>query len=252
MTISVIILAKNEKQNIVDCIESVKFADEINVIDDCSSDNTPELARQAGARVFNRAMNGNYGEQYNFAISMATGDWILIIDADERVTPSLKEEIVRVTNLNEMCGYKISYLNFAIGQPLYHGGWFSHSGLRLFPRGMVQYEGAVHSQMIHKLPVKKLKGHVIHYTYPTWEHYFNKFNSYTQLAAQENYKKNKQANFLGDILLRPFFAFFKMYILRSGWRDGKIGFIMAVFHFFYTMVKYVKLYYMQNTMEDRK
>jgi len=252
MTISAIILAKNEKDNIAECIESVKFVDEINVIDDFSTDDTVKIAEKMGAKIYQRALDGNFAAQYNFALTMATGDWILIIDADERVTPELKEEIRQVTTLNERYGYKISYLNFAVGRPLYHGGWLSHSGLRLFPQGMVRYEGLVHSQMIHKLPLRTLKNYFLHYSYPTWEHYFKKFNSYTELAAQENHKKGKQANFFGDILLRPFFAFFKMYILRSGWRDGKIGLIMAVFHFFYTMTKYVKLYYMQNTMGGTK
>lgn len=246
VSLSVVIIAKNEEKNIKDCIASVQFADEIIVIDDLSTDATIKIAENMGAIVYRRAMNGDYAAQYNFALAKATSDWILIVDADERVTPELKKEILAVIANNTHCGYKVSFLNFAMDQPLYHGGWFSHSGLRLFPRDTVRYEGMVHSNMVHELPLLKLENHFLHYSYANWERYFAKFNVYTKLAAKENYKKGKKAHFFSDIILRPFYAFFKMYILRGGWLDGKMGFIMAAYHLFYTMTKYVRLYYMEK------
>lgn len=246
MSITAIILAKNEEKNIVDCIEAVTFAEQIIVVDDFSTDRTRELAVSKGAEVYQRAMAGDYAAQYNFALEKATADWILIVDADERVTPELKHEIILAARANEPCGYKISFLNFALDKPLYHGGWFSHSGLRFFPRGRVVYAGVVHSEMIHSLPLKTMKHHFLHYSYPNWDHYFAKFNSYTKLAAKERHKKGKKASFFLDVVLRPWYAFFKMYILRGGWLDGKMGFVMAAYHLFYTMTKYVRLYYIEK------
>lgn len=246
MSLTAVIIAKNEEKNIKECIASVQFADEILVIDDLSTDATLEIARTMGAKVFKRAMNGDYASQYNYALSQAATDWILIIDADERVTPELKDEILAVIADNTQYGYKISFLTFAMEQPLYHGGWFSHSGLRLFPRNTVRYDGMVHSHMVHELPLRKLKNHFLHYSYANWDRYFAKFNAYTKLAAKENYKRGKKAYFFSDIVLRPCYAFLKMYILRGGWMDGKMGFIMAAYHLFYTMTKYVRLYYMEK------
>lgn len=246
MSLGVIIIAKNEEKNIKDCLLSVQFADEIIVIDDLSTDATAEIAGNMGANVYQREMNGDYASQYNYAIEKISTDWVLSVDADERVTHELKQEILAVIADNEQYGYKISFLNFAMDQPLYHGGWFSHSGLRLFPRGTVRYEGKVHSIMVHELPLRKLKNHFLHYSYGNWDRYFVKFNTYTKLAAIENYHKGKRAHFVNDIVFRPLFAFFKMYILRSGWMDGKMGFIMAAYHLFYTMAKYVRLYYIEK------
>lgn len=252
MNLSVITLAKNEERNIRDCLQSVQFADEWIVIDDCSADATAQIAQKMGASVYQRAMNGDYASQYNFAVDKVTGDWILIVDADERVTPELKEEILRAMQGPKNAGYVISHLNMVMGKPLRHGGWYSNGGLRLFPRGTVVHEGLVHSQMKHSLNLHRLKSPYFHYPYPTWERYFQKFNAYTQLSAQDNYRKGKRANFFFDVMLRPWVAFFKMYILKSGWRDGKIGFVLAVFHFFYTMAKYVRLYYIREEQGQPK
>ena len=246
MSLSVVIVAKNEQLNINDCIESVRFADEIVVIDDMSTDATASIAQSLGAVVYQRAMDGDYASQYNYGFTKATKDWVLIVDADERVTPELRDEILAAVANGERRGYEISHLNYVMGQPLRHGGWYSNGGIRLFPRGTVHLEGYVHSRMVHDLPLVKLTSYYLHYPYPTWERYFEKFNRYTELAAAENFRKKRPIRIFNDDMLRPFAAFFKMYVLKSGWRDGKIGFVLAVFHFFYTMAKYVKSYYRQK------
>lgn len=246
MNLSVLILAKNEEKNIRPCIESVLFADEVIVIDDFSTDATAEIAKGLGARVFQRALNGNWGEQQTFAIQQASCEWIYFIDADERMTPELIEAVKEIVKSNEKYTYRIPRLNHLMGQELRHGGWYDY-GIHLLPKAGSSVEGLVHPHAIHQYQEKRLKNkHMLHYPYRDWDHYLNKLNLYTTLAAEKNKLKGKKSNFFLDIMLRPYVAFFKMYILKSGWRDGKIGFILASFHFFYTMMKYVKLYYLDK------
>lgn len=251
MTLTVLILAKNEEKNIRDCIASAQFADEIIVIDDFSSDATAEIAAGMGAKICQRAMNGDWGSQQTFAIQQASSQWIFFLDADERIPPELAAEVRQAVQLNEKYTYKVSRLNHLMGRKLRYGGWYPDFGIHLLPREGVYVEGFVHPQIHHNYPVRFLKHHIIHFPYSSWEHYFNKLNLYTKLAAEKNNKNGKKANFFFDIMLRPYFAFFKMYILKSGWRDGKVGFILASFHFFYTMAKYVKLYYLQEEQKNK-
>ena len=246
MTISAVIIAKNEEKNIADCIKSVSFVSEIILVDDYSSDKTKEIAENMGAKVYQRALAGNWGEQQTFAINQATSDWVLFIDADERVTEELAEEIQKVICKNERFTYSIPFLNHSMGDRIKYGVLGSSSFVRLFPKDNVYVEGLVHPVFHHPYEVKKLKGFMLHYTYDNWEQYLGKFNLYTKLAAQKNYDDGKRTNFFFDIILRPWVAFFKMFVLKSGWRDGKPGFILCVFHYFYTMMKYVRLYYLEK------
>lgn len=252
MSLSVLILSKNEEKYIGDCIKSASFADEVILIDDYSADSTVKIAKELGVKVYQRVMNGDWGAQQTFAIEQATTEWIFFLDADERITPQLTVEIQKTIALNEIYAYKVPRLNHAMGRPLRYGGWYPDYVLRLVPQKDVRVEGLVHPYFVHQYTEKKLKNPIIHFTYHNWEQYFNKLNLYTTLAAKKNIQKGKTAYFIRDILLRPLFAFIKMYILRAGWRDGKIGLILALFHFFYTMAKYVKMYDLQRTVEDGK
>lgn len=248
LNLTALILAKNEEKNIAACIKSVLFAGEIIVIDDFSTDRTAAIAEELGARVVQRAMNGNWGEQQTFAVQQATKDWVYFIDSDERMTPELRAEVEKIVTGNEKAAWRNARLNFFWEQPLLHGGWYPDYGLHLVPREGTYVEGKVHQQICHPYEERKLPegAHLIHYPYRSWEHYFNKLNLYTTLAAEKNKAKGKKASFL-DILLHPVMAVFKMYILKAGWRDGKVGFVLAGFHYCYTMAKYVKLYYMDKS-----
>ncbi len=246
MTLTVLILAKNEEINIRACIESVLFADEIIVIDDFSTDRTAEIARSLGAKVVQRAMEGNWGEQQTFAIQQAGSEWVYFIDADERMTPELAAEVCAAVKRNEKHAYRNARLNHFWGQELRHGGWYPDYGIHLLPKEGSYVTGFVHPQIHHPYTEKKIHQHMMHYPYRSWEHYFNKFNRYTELAAKKNKENGKRVNFFFDIIIRPWVAFFKMYIIKAGWRDGKIGFILASFHFAYTMAKYVKLAYIDK------
>lgn len=246
-SLTVLILARNEENNICDCIKSALFADEVVVIDDFSTDNTKQIAEQLGATVYQHAMNGNWGEQQNFAIDQAKTEWVFFLDADERITTKLADEIKSTVKNNERYAYKVPRLNHVMGEAIYHCGWYPDYGYHLMPRDGFRVEGFVHPTFVHNLPVKHLTNHIIHYTYVSWEQYFNKFNLYTRLAAEKKLAQGKGSNFFIDIVIRPCIAFLKMYVLKSGWRSGKTGFIISALHSFYTMTKYVKLYYLQKS-----
>mgnify|MGYP004485412889 CR=1 FL=1 len=246
-TVSVIILTHNEEENIVDCIQSVSFADQVLVIDDFSTDTTLEKAQQLGAKVIQHPMNGDFGGQRNFAIAQADTDWILFLDADERISPQLGREIKAVIEDVDRYAYWIVRENRFHFNKATHGVLRPDWVLRLIPRDGASVEGYVHEAIRSTYPSKRLSGPMYHYTYDNWNQYFNKFNNYTTLSAEKYRDKGKSCSFVKDIILRPMWAFIKMYILEKGFLDGKIGFILSVNHYFYTMTKYVKLYYLNKS-----
>ena len=247
--VSVLILAKNEEKFIGACIKSVlNFADEIIVIDDNSTDRTAEIAASLGAKIVVHSLDGNWGAQQTFAIEQASCEWIFFIDADERATKELSNRIKQIINEDDRrFAYLTARLSYFWGQPLKHGGWFPDYVVRLIPRQGTYVTGFVHPKINHDYEEKKLpeSEYLVHYPYRDWNHYFNKLNFYTTLAAKKAKEAGKSASIL-DMILHPIWASFRMYILRGGWLDGKIGFILAAFHYFYTMTKYVKLYYIDK------
>ena len=249
MKLTVLILAKNEEKYIGDCLKSVAFADEIIVIDDFSTDATKEISLAHGAKVVRHALNGDWGAQQTFAIGQASSPWVFFIDADERVSRKLRSRIQNILAQDDRrFAYKVARLNYFWEQPLLHGGWFPDYVVRLFPADGSSVTGKVHPAIVHPYEEKFLTKdeHMIHYPYRDWEHYFGKLNLYTTLAAKKMQEKGKRARLL-DFVSHPFWAAFRMYVLQGGWRDGRIGFVLACFHYFYTMAKYVKLYYLEKT-----
>jgi len=244
--LAVIILTRNEEANIEAAIESVAFADEILIIDSGSTDRTQELAAKMGARVITHPMDEEgFAGQRNFALTQTKANWVFYLDADERITSEAKTEIQQVVNQNKQYAYKIKRVNIVFGQPMKYGEHRPDWCMRLFPRETVHWNGVVHESPYTQLPVERLRFVLHHYTYTDWHRYFEKFNQYTTLMATRMYEQGKQAMFL-DILIHPIFAFFRFYILRLGLLDGKQGLIFALNHYFYTMTKYVKLYYKQR------
>ncbi len=245
--VSVLILARNEEQNIAECIKSCSFAKETIVIDDNSSDKTKEIAESLGAKVINRSMNGDWGGQQTFAIKQASCEWIFFIDADERCSKELCDEIEKTVLKNEKCAYWIKRKNKFHYNKAIHGSLRPDYVCRLMPAKDSYVEGYVHPAIITPYENRKLQECMYHYTYNNWEQHINKINKYTTLAAEKYYMKNKKINFITDIFFRPIWAFFKTYIFDKGFLDGKIGFVFAVQHSYYTMMKYVKLYYLYKS-----
>ena len=249
MKLAVIILTHNEERHIEECIKSAAFADEILVIDDESTDRTAELARAQGARVVERPLAGDFAAQRNFALTQTDADWVLYVDADERINVGTDRELRHIMAENVRAVYEIKRINVAFGQQMHYGGHRPDYPRRFFPHDAVHWEGLVHERTESVLPVQRLHGSLLHYTYTDWDRYFQKFNQYTTLMAERQYADGKRASFL-KILLDPPFAFFRFYILQRGFLDGRLGFILAVTHGFYTMVKYIKLHYMETASKE--
>ena len=241
--VSVLILAKNEEKNISDCINSCSFAGEVLVIDDGSTDNTRQIAESLGARVIHRSMNGDWGGQQTFAIEQARNPWIFFIDADERCTPELAKEIREKVENGDKFGYWVRRINHFNRKMVKHGPLSPDWVCRLIPTEGSYVEGFVHPKIVHQFEDKRLCHDMLHYTYDTWEQYLNKMNHYSTLAAKKNIENGKKSIFLLDIILRPAFAFFKMYILKLGVLDGQIGYMLSKNYANYTMNKYIKMKY---------
>lgn len=249
MKLSVIIIAKNEAENISDCLASVAFADEIIVVDDNSTDDTARLAKNAGATVYQRAMEGGFAGQQNFAIEKAQGDWLLLLDCDERITAELAREIQAVMKVAS-CTYYIRRLNHFAKRRVRFGTLRVDKVCRLLPNKGVYLEGLVHPKVMHDFAEKTLKQPMLHFTYASWTQYYKKFEQYTRLSAQKYAEQGRRVNVLRDFLLRPLWAFIKMYVIHAGFLDGKIGWILAVNHYHYTLAKYVRLYAIQRDGEQ--
>lgn len=242
--LSVVIVAKNEEKNIGDCLACLDFAEEIVVVDDASGDDTVKIAERFGAKIFQRAMAGDWGAQQTFAIKQATRPWILLLDCDERITPELAAEIRERVLSGEKFAYAIRRLNHFKGVPVRHGVLRPDFVPRLMPREGSRVEGFVHPKIIFPYPLRRLREPMLHFTYEKWGAYLNKLEKYTRLAAEKAFAEGKRATFFRDIVFRPAFAFFKMYVLQGGFLDGKIGWILSANHYFYTEMKYVRLYFL--------
>lgn len=247
LPISIVLLARNEEINIRDCLECCSFAAEIIVVDDGSTDGTVEIAREHGAKVFARAMNGDWGAQQTYGIEQATQPWIFLLDADERVTPLLRESIAAVVEGDERnSSYEVQRENHFVSGNATHGIVRPDWVLRLMPAEGAGVVGQVHPKIVTPFAAKKLSGRLIHFPYSSWDAYFRKFDKYTKLAAEKYLSEGRSCSFVMDILLRPLWAFFKVYFINRGFLDGKLGFIFSVNHYFYTLAKYVRFYYLKN------
>ncbi len=244
LKISSIIIAKNEEANIARCIESQKSCiDEIVVVvDDSSADKTLEIVKGENVKYFHQKWMG-YSKTKEFALSHAAGEWILWIDADEALTPELAAEINAFKrNTPEHSAYSIPRKAYFLGRWILHSGWYPGRVTRLFNKKKAKFsESDVHEHLIVDGSIGELGNDLEHYTDPTIEHYYGKFNRYTSLAADELARREKTFR-VTDILLRPFFLFIKMYILKGGFLDGLQGFMLAVFSANYVFTKYCKLW----------
>lgn len=243
-TLSIVVITLNEEQNLGECLESVQWADEIVVVDCRSVDQTVEIARRYTEKVFVRPWPG-FGPQKNFGMDQATSDWVLILDADERASQELGQEIRHLMerwSIEDPLGYQIPRRNFYYGYWVRWAGCYPDYQIRLFRKGQAYYnEVLVHENLIVQGKVGILSGHLDHYTERRIEDHFKKFSLYTTLAAQQRLK-SKQTVHLHDLVLRPLVTLLKTYFLKQGFRDGIWGLIVCLFASMYTFVKYAKLW----------
>lgn len=240
MRLSVILITKNEIANLKDCLASVAFADQIVVVDSGSTDGSVQLARELGAQVLETDWPG-FGPQKNRALDLAEGDWVLSIDADERVTPELAAEIAQILDNPKFDAYEIPRLSSYCGRFIRHSGWWPDPVLRLFRRGVARFtDVAVHERVAFNGPLGRLRNHLLHYTYPDLESALNKMNRYSTDAANAMFARGKRAS-LGGAILRGFWTFVRIYLLRRGFLDGREGFLLAVAAGIGNFYRYAKL-----------
>lgn len=240
--IAAVIITKNEERNVAACLESVAWADERVVVDACSTDRTAAIAEAARAKVFIRPWPG-YGPQKNFGMEQTQAEWILIVDADERITKPLKEEIQQLLRTGppaDVAGYEIPRRNFFYGRWIRGGGMSPDYQLRLFRRSAGRYDDVLLHEHLHLSGgVGRLTHPMDHFSMPTIRDHVHKMMRYTTLGAEEKLKTRARVsalaiagNHLGTIL--------KTYVLRGGYRDGVPGLIVAMFAGMHTFVKYAK------------
>jgi len=249
--ISAIVITFNEADNIQECLATLHWVHEIVVVDAESKDATAALAQEFTDKVFTRKWEG-YSTAKDFAMSQCTGNWVLWIDADERITPELRQEICEELSSPTQCnGYEIPRLANFLGRWIMHGGWYPGHVLRLFRRDQGFFNGlSVHEGVRLKGKVGRLRNHMLHYTDRNIDQYYTKLNRYTSLAAEELHRLGKP--FLWrDLLFRPAWLFLRMYIFKTGFLDGMQGFILACFSAVYVLVKYAKLWEIETRGRDQ-
>lgn len=247
--VSATIIVLNEEKNIRDCLESVGWADEIIVSDTGSTDKTVELCRSLGARVYEDQWRG-YGAQKNLCAERARNDWILNIDADERVSPELKAEISAVLENapggggggdGGTDGYYIPRKNFFGARWIRHCGWWPDYNLRLYRKSSGRFaEKLVHEAVEIDGTKGYLKNPLVHHTYEDVEDYLERAERYSTLAAKQMLLEGRRTHAL-DILVRPAFTFLKMFVLKRGFLDGSTGLMLSKLYASYTRAKYAKL-----------
>ena len=240
--LSVTIITKNEEDAIADCLASVSWADEIIVLDSGSTDKTIEICKAHGANVHISREWPGFGPQKNLALSLASHDWVLSLDADERVSPSLRDEIQQVLNLNpQNTAFLIPRSSSYCGQFMHHSGWFPDYVLRLFPRLTAKFsDDIVHEHVIFNGEVRTLKNPILHISYTNLEEVLDKTNRYSSDGAQMFAERGKKSS-LSKAVLHSLWAFFRTYVLRLGFLDGRMGFILAVSNAETTYYRYLKL-----------
>jgi len=256
INLSVILITRNEAHNVAGCLGSVAFADEWIVVDSNSSDGTREIAQGLGAKVVNTSDWPGFGAQKNRALALAQGRWVLSIDADERVGDELAAHIRRViaadTSGHEAhassqvassatVGYELSRLSSFCGQWMRHGDWYPDRVLRLFRREAGRFsDDLVHERLIVEGRIGRLEGELLHESMPTLDSAIDKMNRYTAGRALDKVRAGKRGG-LASALSHGVWAFIRCYLLRRGFLDGRLGFVLAVYVAEGTYYRYLKM-----------
>jgi len=240
--LSVIIITKNEADSIRACLESVAWADEIVVVDSGSSDDTVNICKALGAQVYTTTDWPGFGVQKNRALSHATGEWVLSLDADERVTPELRSEIVAAIRTPNGCAaFRIPRLSSFCGRYMRHSGWYPDYVTRLFQRGEAKFsDDLVHERLMVSGTEGKLRQPLLHETFHDLDELLTKINQYSTAGAVMLNEKKETAS-LKKAVGHAIWAFFRTYILRAGFLDGREGFMLAVSTAESTYYRYAKL-----------
>ncbi len=247
--LSVVVLTKNEEANITECLESVKgWADEIVVVDDLSTDGTLKIAQNLADKVLVKKMEVE-GTHRNWSYAQARNSWVLSLDADEKVTPELKEEISRAIVDTAHACFSVPLRNFIGNYWVRYGGWYPAGKVRLFKKEKFKYEDvSVHPRAEVQGSCGHLTADIIHKGYPDFEHFLASLNRQTTLEAQKWITTNRKMSG-GRILWRSIDRFFRRFVGKKGWKDGFMGFMVAFFDTLYQIMSYAK--YRQMLSEEK-
>lgn len=238
--LSVTVITLNEAANIVPCLESAGFADEIVVLDSGSTDRTVALAQNFTDRVLSVPWQG-FGKTKNRAVGEARMPWVFVLDADERLTPPLQEEIQAIVRADgPLDGYRVPRRNHFCGRFIKHLGWYPDYSIRLFrqPKGRFP-DQEVHESVIVDGPVGTLQHPMLHYTYRSISDFVLRMDRYSTLAARELLRRGKKP-VPGELLWRPLLTFLRLYILKQGFLEGRDGYTLAFLYSTYNFLKYYK------------
>ena len=242
-SISAIIVCFNEEDRIEECLKSLKWCDEIVMVDSYSTDGTPEIGRRYTQKFFQREWGG-YRDQKAYAHSLATMEWVLLVDADERVTEDLRREIAAALagDREKFAGYAIPRLVHYLGRWWRRGGWYPDYDVRLFRRDRATWGGIdPHERIIVDGKVRRLQNPLHHFSYRSIDDHINRINRFTTISSAELRKSGGRWR-LSDALLRPVLRFFRFYVLKRGFLEGFAGFYVALTAAVYVFLKYAKLW----------
>lgn len=244
--LTVAILTKNEEKNIVDVVRNAQqVAEDVLIIDSGSTDKTVDLAKASGARVVYRAWDNDFAAQRNFALANTEAEWLLYLDADERLNSELCRAIKKALMNSSLKQYSMMRKIYAFGFEYKHGIFKPDEVLRLFPTHSVRWEHKVHERPVCNLPKEKLKGFIEHYTYDSWQQWWDKAGHYTTIWAEDSFSKGKRTS-LSKCFAHSIYGLIRAYIIQLGFVDGWSGLYSSLQHFIYTMMKYLKLYELQQ------
>ena len=249
-SLSVTVITHNEAHNIAACLRSVSFADQVVVLDSGSTDDTVGIARSLGAEVSTSPDWQGFGIQKNRALALASSDWVLSLDADERVTPELQLEILACLKAPAFDVYCFPRLSSYCGQYMRHSGWYPDRVTRLFRRTTARFsEDLVHERLVTSLPVGQLQSSLMHESFINFEAVLDKANRYSSAGAQILRDKGRSAS-IGKAVGHGIWAFIRTYFLRFGFLDGRMGFVLAVSNAEGTYYRYLKLWLLQRQRPD--
>ena len=244
LPISACIITKDEETRISDCIKSLYFVNEVIVVDSHSTDKTCEIAKKLGAKVVINDFKGHI-EQKNYALTLANNEWIISLDADERVSQNLRKEIEELfdTAVNMSDGYRCPRRTFYIDKWIGHCGWYPDKHLRLFRNSLSKWGGNnPHDRVFLEGSCGELKNDLIHYSFDSLSSHIRTINSFSSIMARNLYREKNTKLIIIKIVFRPLWKFIEMFILKKGFLDGRHGFIISAFSAFATLSKYAKLY----------
>lgn len=241
--LSVVIITKNIEDKIRNCLESIRWVDEIVVVDGFSTDKTTQICKEYNAKIIQHKFEGDFGQERNIGIDNCSGDWVLQLDGDEVVPQGLREEITKILKREDrFVAYKFWRKNFFIGHCMRYGGWYHHS-LHFFKKGFARYRGRVHHELIVDGEIGILDAEIEHYPFDNLSQFIAKQNRYTNVESKEIFDLRGVLNkkeILYNIKIRPVKLFWKLYIRKKGFKDGAYGFIFSVLFAWVHFIKWAK------------